>query len=116
MIFVSFVSLMVATQIFVRLISVVPWYQILLFFLLVLLPGLNLGYLILNVIWEFFALFLPNAIRLNLPVSWVYALRYEEGFSDTMINIFGTKKWDELIETVKNKIESENKEKQNHVE
>lgn len=51
---------------------------------------------------DFFEIFLPNARRLGVPVSIVYQLRYQHEFTDDMINIFCTPKWDELLEKVKN--------------
>jgi len=60
---------------------------------------------LLDFIIEFFTLFLPNALRLKCPVSWVYKLRYEQGFNDQTIKMFGTKEWDELIVKIKSQTE-----------
>lgn len=51
---------------------------------------------------DFFDIFLPNARRLGVPVSIVYQLRYQHEFTDNMINIFCTPKWDELLKKAKN--------------
>lgn len=61
--------------------------------------------MLLDFIVEYFTLFMPNALRLKCPVSWVYRLRYEQGFNDYMIKIFGTNEWDDLLEKVKKETE-----------
>jgi hypothetical protein len=49
---------------------------------------------------DFFKLFLPNAIRIKQPISFVYSLRYKDGMSDDLIKMFGTKEWNELVKNV----------------
>lgn len=58
--------------------------------------------MVVEIVMEYFELFLPNARRLGVPVSIVYQLRYQREFTDNMINIFCTPKWDELLEKAKN--------------
>lgn len=58
-------------------------------------------YMIVDIVYDFLTLFLPNARRIYQPISFVYKLRYRDGFSDDIIKMFLTEEWNELVRKVK---------------